>query len=291
MDKPSNFVLIIGAMKSGTTSLFDILSQHPQICASKIKEPDYFVRSGDHKSQNEYLALWNWNERQHRIALESSVAYTKSPFIRGVPERIYNSGLGKFRFIYFVRDPVARIESQIRHGVFAGWGKSLDEGISDDLIAFTRYATQLDEYLMYFKKGDLLVLTLEEFQNNPASVLTRICEFIDVDKKFEFNNVEEPRNSGQFFESSSLMMRLTQNPIGKYIARSILPFQFKNWLRDKLVKLGGEAKQKPIPGRWRLTETEKERVISMLSSDLKRIHHEYGIDVCEYWNVPEEFVS
>ena len=38
-DKPDHFAFIIGAMKSGTTSLFEILSQHPQVCPSKIKEP------------------------------------------------------------------------------------------------------------------------------------------------------------------------------------------------------------------------------------------------------------
>lgn len=291
MNKPDNYVLIIGAMKSGTTSLFDILSQHPQVCASKIKEPDYFVKPGDSKSRDEYRALWDWDEQMHRIALESSVAYTKFPFIYGVPERIYNSGLGKFRFIYLVRDPIKRIESQIRHGVFAGWGKSLDDGISDDLIAFSRYAMQLDEYLKYFTKADVLVIALEEFKNKPADVLEGICGFLGIDRYYNFADVEEPRNTGQFFESSSLIMRLTQSPAGKYVARNLLPFRFKNWLRNILVKLGGITSSKPVTGRWKLTEDERKHVISILAPDLKRIESEYGIDIQKYWHIPKEILN
>ena len=43
-NKPDRFAFIIGAMKAGTTSLFEILSQHPQVCPSKTKEPDYFIK-------------------------------------------------------------------------------------------------------------------------------------------------------------------------------------------------------------------------------------------------------
>ena len=38
-----NFALIIGAMKCGTTSLFYYLSQHPEICSCREKEPEFFT--------------------------------------------------------------------------------------------------------------------------------------------------------------------------------------------------------------------------------------------------------
>lgn len=159
---PENFALIIGAMKSGTTSLFDILSQHPQICPAKIKEPDYFIKDRDTKAREDYLSLWDWKDGSHVVALESSVAYTKAPYIPDVPERINKSGLGKFRFIYMLRDPLSRIESQARHAIFAGWGKSLDVEISEDLINFSCYVMQLDNYLKYYSADDILLITLEE---------------------------------------------------------------------------------------------------------------------------------
>ena len=38
-----NFALIIGAMKSGTTSLFYYLTEHPEIAEAKDKEPHFFA--------------------------------------------------------------------------------------------------------------------------------------------------------------------------------------------------------------------------------------------------------
>ena len=163
-NKPDCFAFIIGAMKSGTTSLFEILSQHPQVCPSKTKEPDYFIKNGDESSQEDYLSLWDWQDSTHSIALESSVAYTKEPYITGVPERINEAKLGQYRFIYMLRNPLNRIESQVRHGIFAGWGKSLDAGIPEDAINFSSYAMQLDKYLEFFPIDNILLVTLEEFK-------------------------------------------------------------------------------------------------------------------------------
>jgi hypothetical protein len=41
-------LLIVGVSKAGTTSLFSLLSQHPSICPSRVKEPHYFspIRTG-----------------------------------------------------------------------------------------------------------------------------------------------------------------------------------------------------------------------------------------------------
>lgn len=36
-------LIIIGAMKCGTTSLHNYLNLHPQICMSQDKEPEFFV--------------------------------------------------------------------------------------------------------------------------------------------------------------------------------------------------------------------------------------------------------
>src|SRR5437763_1253010 len=38
--------LIIGAPKAGSTALHDALARHPQLCASPIKEPKYFLTDG-----------------------------------------------------------------------------------------------------------------------------------------------------------------------------------------------------------------------------------------------------
>ncbi len=289
MTKPDAFVLIIGAMKCGTTSLFDVLSQHPAICPARDKEPGFFVADKDEKNLLEYLGLWDWNKKAgHKYSLESSVAYTQFPFIKGVPERIARTALGKYRFIYLMRDPCSRIESQVRHGLFAGWGKSLDAGVQQDAIEFSRYAMQMDQYLRFFPKQSLFPVVLEDFKHNPHRVLEEICEFLDIDRDYRFDNVAEPRNSGEFFETHPLIRWLSQSRLASFVVSKLLPFRFKNWLRKKIAAVGRKGAKKQELGRWRLTEDEKYDVFEQLLPDLKRLESEYGIDVHKYWHMPSE---
>jgi len=289
MSKPDSFVLIIGAMKCGTTSLFDVLSQHPEICSARDKEPGFFVVDKDETNLLEYLGLWGWDKKiGHKYALESSVAYTQYPFVKGVPERIAQTALGKYRFIYLMRDPCSRIESQVRHGLFAGWGKSLDAGIQKDAIDYSRYAMQMDEYLRFFPKESLFPIVLEDFKHEPHQVLKEICAFLEIDRQYHFDNVAEPRNSGAFFETHPLVRRLSQSPLASFVVSKLLPFRFKNWLRKKIATVGRKASKKHELGRWRLTEDEKYDVFEKLLPDLKRLESEYGIDIHKYWRIPSD---
>jgi hypothetical protein len=284
-NNPDRFAFIIGAMKSGTTSLFEILSQHPEVCPSKTKEPDYFIKNRDNASLEKYLALWNWEIDKHSIAIESSVAYTKAPFIQGVPERIHKSKLGQYRFIYMLRNPLTRIESQVRHGLFAGWGESLDSGVPEDAINFSSYAMQLDKYLEFFPVDSILLVTLEEFKLDPHGTLSQICQFLNIDSKFKFNDVEKTRNSGEFFNASARIARLTQNRFSQFVAHKLLPTNIKSWLRELLANLNKGKGKTPSLGRWQLTPEERNLVLNRLDEDLKRLESDLGVDIQKYWQI------
>jgi hypothetical protein len=290
-NKHDHFAFIIGAMKSGTTSLFDILSQHPQVCPSKIKEPDYFTKDNNESAHKDYLSLWDWHSDTHSIALESSVAYTKAPSITGVPERIYKSNLGSYRFIYMLRNPLTRIESQVRHGLFAGWGKSLDTGIPEDAINFSSYAMQLDQYLKYFPIDNILLVTLEEFKLNPDVILSRICQFLEIDKDFKFQDVRKIRNSGEFFNSSASVSRITQSSFGQFIAGKILPAKIKTLLRDTITRLSKGRNKTSNLARWQLTPEERNLVLNRLAGDLKRLESDFGVDIQKYWHIQPDILN
>ena len=115
VDGPRNFALVIGAMKSGTTSLFEILGQHPEIAPAEVKEPGFFsdAETWD-KGWDWYRGLWNWDEKSHHVALEASPAYTTYPARPGVPGRIASVRGASFRFIYLMRNPLTQIPSNVR---------------------------------------------------------------------------------------------------------------------------------------------------------------------------------
>ena len=281
-DEKQEFVLIIGAMKSGTTSLFDLLGQHPEINPAIDKEPNYFIKD----RKRSYLDLWKEGDSCSKLALESSVAYTKFPFIEGVPKRINEYSAGNFRFIYIVRHPIKRIESQVRHGIFAGWGQSLDEGMSEDLIAFSSYAMQLEEYRKYFSRDKIFIVVLEEFKQSPEKVLTDICEFLNLDKEFKFKNVKERKNSGDFFNTPKFVSKLTQGNIGKFFIKYILTKNFKNWLRNKMTAIAKLNNEKGnTQRRWQTTAEERDKILRALEADLKQLNKEYAVDVKKFWHL------
>lgn len=92
-------------MKAATTSVFDVLRKHPQICPSCVKEPEYFSEVQLHgPNTDRYENLFAFDESVHTFSLEASTGYTKFPVEMGVTRRIFEYGLNPY-FIYSVRDP------------------------------------------------------------------------------------------------------------------------------------------------------------------------------------------
>lgn len=283
MTKPNDFALIIGAMKSGTTSLFELLSQHPEIAGSSKKEPSYFDKeSAPREGWEEYRGLWNWDGRRHRIALEASVSYAKSPWVPGVPGRIAARPEARFRFLYIMRNPLRRIESQVRHSLYEGWGQTLDEGMTEDLIDFSRYAMQIDEYMKLFPRSSLLLLTLDELRMNPGAVLRRACEFLGVSPDWEFVGYTKARNRGDFYQVPKFIGRLSRSRVTRF-ALDRVPSRVHFALRSVLGRLGRDRQD--ALGRWQLNSKEEAEVLSRLAPDMRRLRKTYGVDVDRWWGV------
>ena len=73
-----NFAIIIGAMKAGTTTLFDHLAAHPAIAPASPKEPGFFAFEEKFDAGlASYEALFDFDAESHKWALEASTDYTK----------------------------------------------------------------------------------------------------------------------------------------------------------------------------------------------------------------------
>ena len=114
---------VIGAAKSGTTSLHYYLDQHPDVHMSREKEPNYFSfahRPGGPKhvirDRRAYKALF---DSPAPVRGEASVTYSFWPHPPDVAERIH-AAVPDAKFVYVVRDPVERTLSHYRHRVVLG---------------------------------------------------------------------------------------------------------------------------------------------------------------------------
>jgi hypothetical protein len=182
-------VLIIGALRAGTTSLHAYLDLHPEIQMSTPKELNYFSGPGS-----------NWDRGPSWYAAhfaepvpfrgESSTSYTFHPVIPGVPERIHNA-IPEVRLIYCVRDPLERFVSH--YMLLRAEGRerrSLDTVLNaPDLensryIIRSRYWSQLEQYLQYFPANQIIVVSLDELKQRRLKTLGRIFRFLGVNDRF-----------------------------------------------------------------------------------------------------------
>jgi hypothetical protein len=198
---------IIGAAKAGTTSLHHYLDQHPEIQMSAVKEPNFFSGpAGDFpfpigkvvSRLDEYEGLF---DPEFAVRGEASVGYSNHPRRKGVPAAIREL-VPEARFIYLVRDPVARTVSQYQYRVaMEGERRSIDEALSDlsdpysVYLCPSLYASQLDVYLREFPQDRVLVLDQADLLAQRSSALSEVFAFLGVDPAVDSSLFEEELNT------------------------------------------------------------------------------------------------
>lgn len=178
---------IIGAMKSGTTSMHHYLDAHPEICMSDVKETNFFIAERNYaRGLDWYESLFKSPAKQYG---EASPNYTKADSFPDVPERMHAT-LPNARLIYVLRDPVERMISHYAHRYAKGKEtRPLTEALLGPdynvYLATSCYCTQLQKFLQYYSLERILVFAAEDLRQNRRTVLRRVYEFLDVDAGFD----------------------------------------------------------------------------------------------------------
>ena len=178
--------IVIGAMKAGTTSLFHLLAQHPELCrtyaevpgVSDVKEVNYFnklYRNGD--TAVHYDWRYPFDPARHAWTIDVSTNYAKSPIGEAVPGRIAALG-GETKLAYVLREPVDRVESNCAH-TLRRKGKMPN---LDMCIRTSSYADQLDRFTGHIPREDILLLDFRQLQRDPATVQEQVCDFLGIDR-------------------------------------------------------------------------------------------------------------
>lgn len=256
--------MIIGAMKCGTSSLYDYLSGHPQICPAITKEPEFFSENQGHGVQIEnYNDLFPYDDSIHKYALDGSTGYTKYPLEPKVPKNIYNYGIYP-KFIYIIRNPFERIQS---HFNFMQRNDKWNLGIIDEhLINTCNYFLQLEQYKNYFPVSNILLLDFDDLKGNPRGVLNCIYDFLDLSHDY-FRDIYEVKN--QTHNVSKFEKKIRQLKIDQFLR--ILPRAVKNSLRHTVRKIA------PVDRRV-LTEAERELVFNRLKEGMRGLNEIYEFD-------------
>ena len=208
---PCPNLIIMGAQKSGTTSLYEYLKVHPDIfMSSPVKEPGFYL--GDERAK----IFWerNGNPISSRRELlqermlkgyqgerwfgDASTYYTigQRSQLFDIPQRMHATN-PDMRFIYVLRDPIERVMSNYRHslkkqryeGSFEGY-LTTNEGKT--ALLTSQYYRQLSAYTELFDLSQFKFIIFEDLVANPAQQIDDICAFLhiapppvsDVYKKF-----------------------------------------------------------------------------------------------------------
>jgi hypothetical protein len=182
-------LIVIGAMKGGTSSLHRYLNEHPEICMSRKKETNFFIHKGNVERDESFYDTQFSVVPHVRHYGESSPNYTKWPAVKAVPERMHRL-IPKAKLVYVVRDPIERMISHYGHSVAVGREQrpledALAPNVASRYLNPSRYKSQLEQFLDYYPLEQMLVVSSEDLRQQRLATLARVFRFLEVDDSFE----------------------------------------------------------------------------------------------------------
>jgi hypothetical protein len=230
---------LVGQPKSGTTALYHMLRQHPDIFMPEVKEPDYFCtdlqprfrRFGGgpvpEKTLASYLALFE-QARSHQVKGEASILYLVS-HVAAEQLSLFNPDA---RIIGILREPASLLRSfhmqmlqnhvetvrDLRKALALEEKRRRGEAIpvssyQPQLLQYSehvRYVDQLNRYYAHFPADQILVLIYDDFADDNMKVVRQVFRFLGVDDSFDVQpRRDNPTVAVRSFAADDLVHRLS----------------------------------------------------------------------------------
>jgi hypothetical protein len=203
----NKYILIGGALKAGTTSLYEYLNDHPDICGSNVKETYFFLDYDYYYPKKRYITYMDGidkyddffrNCKNQKYRMEATPTYLYS---LGTPTRIRNS-LTHVIWIFLIREPISRLISLYRFSKQLGligtketFTEFVDKrfefndehGIGRRNFVTSRYSIYLPRFMRLFPNDDILIINFDELRHKPLEVMRFISQKLDINENFYFN--------------------------------------------------------------------------------------------------------
>jgi len=266
---------IVGASKSGTTSLDAYLNEIPEVYMSPKKEPRHFHNFLHEpylkriKETSKYLSLFKKVQNEKAIG-EASPTYLFDP---DSPKLIKKS-VPHARIIIILRDPVERSfshylmlkvtgrETESFHQVIQRgikreknskeYNACLDRGL---------YFNQVRRYFEIFGQDKIKVLIFEEFFKDPEKTIKEILDFLDV-KSESLSKIEKSYNVYREPTGKAAELILKNSILDK-IAVNVIPQNIRRRLKESLTE---KPKEKP-----KMSEMDRHSLESYYYQEVKNL--------------------
>jgi len=301
MGELPNF-LVIGAAKTGTTSLHNYLGQHPEIFMSEIKEPGFFVYEGQsdvaqniHRRYPFVTDLESYRALFRRVRDEKAIGESSPQYLDLVnPELIarLHRYLPDGRFIAIFRQPVDRAYSYylMTFSSEEPWSRgrepSIDEfvrqlradchrsdvlgqGVSRGPHLAGSYADRISLYLDSFDRSRFNLCLHDDFGADSRAFLRDIFEFLEVDANAEID-VSTRHNPNVVMTKGATRILLSRpNPI-RFAARKLLPAGLRVRILSSIADFKREVPRRLDPDLRRELSQEFRPEIHRLEDILQR---------------------
>lgn len=244
--------IVIGATKSGTTSLDHYLSLHPDIHMARPKEPRFFVDlpGGEgHWSRgvNWYASLFVTTKK---CCGEVSPQYARFGESNAIPARMA-SIIPEAKLIYLVREPYERLVSnylmQFRNGTTV---LPFAEFVDGELYSLETscYGSRLQEFLRYYALDRILVVESKELRDERDACLTRIFSFLGVDPEFRSRRFDrEYHTSAENICPDARGRRILRSKPVKFLRRHLSGWTFYHLRNVLMLPFRGEEPPIALP--------------------------------------------
>ena len=248
--------MCLGAAKSGTTTLYDILRQHPDIYIPAFKEPHFFDIPENYKNGIEWYKRNYFRNANKKIIADFTPSYF---FEKEAPKRIFKNLGRDMKFLVVFRNPVDRAYSHYLHSKrddheSENFEKSLELEVSrlkkhenqSDYLSYLRhsyvhqglYAQMINRYLQYFSLDNFLFIHFEnELLQERELTIKRILEFLEIDSSFLLRT-DIRSNPSSKEKSKSLKKLMNKRGWWRDVIKFMIPsVQLRQIIRNRIQRI------------------------------------------------------
>ena len=260
--------LIIGAQRSGTSSLNHYLRQHPQVFMAPGKELRFFNRN--------FERGLGWYEAHFEDSCGARAVGEATPsyMYEGVAVLRMAEVLPFVRLVAILRNPVARAYSHYQMIVARGREtRTFEEAVEEELSQASgassyldqgRYLSQLERLGEQMPNAPLHVMITERFISQPREGFETLCRFLDVDHSFVPLDIGKAVN--RYVEFRSLRLRRIAHSFGQGLVRRGL-----DALNTKQVDY--------VPMRLDV----QRRLEDVYAEEVRGLRRYLGVDLSQWW--------
>ncbi len=277
---------IVGAARSGTTSLTHYLGQHPQIYMSPHKEASFFVAEhlpptfqgpGDERAnrlfirdRGAYEALFDGAHGKPAVG-ECSVLYLYYPAASAIAQAAPDA-----KIVILLRHPVDRAYSAYLHQLRDGREQmSFEEGLAREderkraiyepmwyYFEMGCYAQPVRAYLDYFGGDRVHVVWYDEFVQQPRSVMMALFEFLGVEAAYPVNVSVRYNQSGRP-KLPGVRRALTRQYALTWWLKRLVPARWRHAVRERAL---GMTLERPV-----MSSDTRSRLLAAYAADIDRL--------------------